>query len=50
MKRYYFEIKFMNRSEVHWTRNNTVYNARDAMWDKYGSKAVTITFLKEVAK
>lgn len=48
MKKYYFEIQFMNKTETHWTKSNSVDNARDAMWDRYGHKAVTITFIKEV--
>ena len=48
MKKYYFEVQFMNKTEIHWTKSNSVDNARDAMWDKYGHKAVTITFIKEV--
>ena len=44
MKKYYFEIQFLNHSEIHWTRDTTVDNARDSMWDKY-KKAITITFI-----
>lgn len=49
MKKYYFEIQFMNKtkSETHWTKSNSVDNARDAMWDRYRN-AITITFIKEV--
>ena len=47
MKKYYFEIQFFNKTEIHWTRQNSVDNARDYMWDKY-PKAITISFLKEV--
>ena len=46
MKKYYFEIQFLNHSEIHWTRDTTVDNARDSMWDKY-KKAITITYIKE---
>ena len=46
MKKYYFEIQFLNHSEIHWTRDTTVDNARDSMWDKY-KEAITITFIKE---
>lgn len=47
MKKYYFEVMFMNRTEIHWTRENTIDNARDTMWDRY-PKAITITYIKEV--
>ena len=46
MKKYYFEIQFLSHSEIHWTRDTTVDNARDSMWDKY-KKAITITYIKE---
>ena len=47
MKKYYFEIQFMNRTEIHFTKDSSVDNARDVMWERY-RKAVTITFIKEV--
>lgn len=47
MKKYYFEIQFMDKTETHWTKSNSVDNARDAMWDSY-RRAVTITFIKEI--
>ena len=46
MKKYYFEIQFLHHSEIHWTRDTTVDNARDSMWDKY-KEAIAITFIKE---
>lgn len=46
MKKYYFEIQLKDKTEIHWTRNTSVDNARDDMWDKY-KKAITITFVKE---
>ena len=47
MKKYYFKIQFMNKNEIHYTKSNTVDNARDIMWDRYRN-AVTVTFIKEV--
>ena len=47
MKKYYFEIQFMNRTETHWTKSNNVDNARDVMWDRYRN-AITITFIKQI--
>ena len=47
MKKYYFEIQFMNRTELHWTKSNTIDNARDTMWDRY-KNAITITFINEI--
>ena len=46
MKKYYFEIQFKDKTEIHWTKNTSVDNARDEMWDRY-KKAITITFVKE---
>ena len=45
MMKYYFEIQFMNRTETHWTKSNSLDNARDAMWDRYRN-AITITYLE----
>lgn len=47
MKKYFFEIQFADRTETHWTKDTSVDNARDAMWTRYGRKAITITFIKE---
>ena len=47
MKKYYFEIMFMNVSEIHWTKSNSIDNARDVMWDRFRN-AITITFIREV--
>lgn len=47
MKRYYFEIQFTNRTETHWTKSNSVDNARDAIWNRY-KNAITITCIKIV--
>lgn len=46
MKKYYFEIQFMNRVETHWTKDTSVDNARDTMWNRYRN-AITITFIKD---
>ena len=47
MKKYYFEIMFMNGTEIHMTKSNTIDNARDIMWDRFRN-AITITFIREV--
>ena len=47
MKRYYFEVMTMYNKEIHWTKSNSIDNARDVMWDRY-SNAITITFIKEI--
>ena len=46
MKKYYFESEFKDRKEIHFTKDTSVDNARDVMWDRY-KKAITITFIKE---
>lgn len=47
MKKYYFEIQFIDKTETHWTRDTSADNARDAMYDRYRN-AITITLIKEV--
>lgn len=47
MKKYYFEIQFSTKTEIHWTKESSIDNARDVMWDRY-KNAITITFIKEV--